>query len=222
MRSNVSPARRFFALVAGLPVAAAIFSPLSPEAVAISPRAERVADRIAERRYARMSIAETRAARAEARVAEIAPAVPVPPPPRPATVRRMARAGVPLGGPPPAVVATPAPPAARPGVAATPPAPAASAARSPSSAAADSSEPPASMAATASRTPVPEPAAGVWTLDPDPAGGPAVASDGTRSVLATGGEAPAKPADPGANAATRPGAAVTQPPIELLPTPAAN
>jgi hypothetical protein len=69
---------------------------------AASPRSERVAARVAERAYARQAIAEARAAQAEARVAQIAPLVPVPPPPRPATVRRMARAGVPLP-PPPAV-----------------------------------------------------------------------------------------------------------------------
>jgi hypothetical protein len=78
---------------------------------AAAPRSERVARRIAERAYARKSIAEARAARAEIRVAEIAPFATVPPPPRPATVRRMARAGVPLGGPvgAPPVVAPVAP-----------------------------------------------------------------------------------------------------------------
>jgi len=119
--------RSMFGRPPRLPGIAGIFSPLVPllltlaplpcvdaDAHARPPRAERVTDRIAERRYARMSIAEARVARAEARVAEIAPVVPVPPPPRPATLRRMARAGVPLGGPtPPPVVAT-RPPGARP------------------------------------------------------------------------------------------------------------
>jgi hypothetical protein len=89
---------------------------------AATPRSERVAARMAERAYARQSIAEARAARAEARVAEIAPLVPVPPPPRPATVRRMARAGVPPRGAMPPAVVTTAPPAAVSTPPATPPA----------------------------------------------------------------------------------------------------
>jgi len=80
--------------------ATAILTLSSGTAPAATPRSERVATRIAERAYARQSIAEARAVRAEARVAAIAPAVPVPPPPRPTTVRRMLRAGVPLNGPP--------------------------------------------------------------------------------------------------------------------------
>jgi hypothetical protein len=219
MRPTVSPALRFFALVAGLPVAATIFSPLASEAFAIPPRGERVANRIAERRYARVSIAEARVARAEARVAEIAPAVPVPPPPRPATVRRMARAGVPLGGPmPPAVAAAPAPqppqslaarpPAARPGAGS--PATAAPAGTAPATATAVK---PAAPAAS-------EP--GAWTLDPDQGVSPAAAElapDGTRSVLSAGGAPP--PRQPAATPAPS-GPAVTQPPVELLPTPAAK
>jgi len=158
------------------------------------PRAERVADRIAERRYARLSIAEarvveaeSRAARAEARVAQIAPVVPTPPPPRPATVRRMARAGVPLGGPTPP----------QPAVAAGPPVP----------------PQPAVARATA--------AEGAWTLAAEDAVAPAtaeVAPDGTRSVLSAGGGT----AEPAAPPAARPGPAVTQPPVELLPTPEAK
>jgi hypothetical protein len=159
------------------------------------PRAERVADRIAERRYARLSIAEarvaeaeSRAARAEARVAQIAPVVPTPPPPRPATVRRMARAGVPLGRP------MPPPPV----VAAQPPVPL---------------QPAVSRAAAAD---------GAWTLAAEDAVSPAtaeVAPEGTRSVLAAGGS-PGEPAS--APAPARSGPAVTQPPVELLPTPEAK
>jgi len=68
-----------------------------------SPRSERVAARIAERAYARQAITEARAAQALDRVAQIAPLVP-PPPPRPATVRRLARAGVlPPFAPPPSL-----------------------------------------------------------------------------------------------------------------------
>ncbi len=212
---------RFFVCLAGLSVAATIVSPFSPEVFAIPPRAERVANRVAERRYARMSIAEARVARAEARVAEIAPAVPVPPPPRPATVRRMARAGVPLGGPtPPAVRATPAPPAPR-SLAAHQPA-ADSGAGSPATAAVPLSPPSPAPAAVVNRT---SPAAatepGVWTLDADQGVSPAAAElapDGTRSVLSAGGAAPSKTAVP-AEPADRSGPAVTQPPVELLPTP---
>jgi hypothetical protein len=228
-KSPVRP-RSTFGRAARLPGIAGIFSPLvlalaplpcfDADAQARPPRAERVADRIAERRYARMSIAEARVARAEARVAEIAPVVPVPPPPRPATLRRMARAGVPLGGPTlPPVAAGRAP--AGPPVVATRPAP-----------------PPAASAATARQLtpsatavrPTPPAAAtepGVWTLDPDEGVAPAsaeVAPDGTRSVLSAGGSppAPTAAAEPAAPAAGRPGPAVTQPPVELLPTPEAK
>lgn len=191
----VSPAPRFFALVVGLPVAAMIFSPLASEAYAVPPRAERVANRVAERRYARMSIAEARVARAEARVAEIAPVVPVPPPPRPATVRRMARAGVPLGGP-------------------TPPATAPAATGAPATATAEK----AATSPAASEI-------GAWTLDPDQGVSPAAAEltpDGTRSVLSAGGDpSPPQPQRPAATPAPS-GPAVTQPPVELLPTPAAK
>jgi hypothetical protein len=226
-----------------LPVWAGIFSPLMPLVLALAPlpcfnadaqarppRAERVADRIAERRYARMSIADARAARAEARVAEIAPVVPVPPPPRPATLRRMARAGVPLGGPtPPPVVATRPlgrPPVvagqlpAGPPVVATRPAPA------PAASAVTPRQP--APSATAAR-PAPPAATepGAWTLDPDEGVAPAsaeVAPDGTRSVLSAGGSppAPTRSAEPVAPAAGRSGPTVTQPPIELLPTPEAK
>jgi hypothetical protein len=189
-------------------VAAMIFSP--PEAVARPPRAERAATRIAERRYARMSIAEARVAQAQARVAEIAPLVPVPPPPRPATVRRMARAGVPLGGPTtPGVVATPAPQPPR-SLAANPPA----GPRAPQTAAA-----PAQPAAPAAADP------GVWTLEPNEGVTPATAEvdpDGTRSVLAAGGAPAAGPATPPATPPAPAGPPVTQPAIELLPTPSAQ
>jgi hypothetical protein len=188
-------------------VAATIFSPAA--AWARPPRAERVANRIAERRYARLSIAEARAAQAEARVAEIAPLVPVPPPPRPATVRRMARAGVPLGGPnPPAVAVAPAP-------------------QPPRSLAANSpARPPAPMTAAAPVKPAPASSLGsvpadpgVWTVEPDTGVTPATAElapDGTRSVLAAG------PATPPAPAPASAGPPVAQPAVELLPTPAAK
>ena len=212
MLPTVSRTLRIVVYLAGLPVGATILSPFSAEVFAIPPRAERVANRVAERRYARMSIAEARAARAEARVAEIAPAVPVPPPPRPATVRRMARAGVPLGGPtPPAVRAAPVPRAPRSLSAAQPAPPAA--------------EVPAA-AATAAKPPAPAPASepGAWTLDADEPVSPAaaeVAPDGTRSVLAAGGSPP--PQQPAATPTPAPtGPAVVQPPVELLPTPKPN
>lgn len=190
--------RKLLRVARRLPIMAVIFSPLagvSPladEAVARPPRAERRAARVAERRYARMSIAEARAVRAEARVAEIAPVVPVPPPPRPATVRRLRRAGVPLGPTAqPAVIAT-RPPLMRP---AAPPA---------------ASEP------------------GVWRLDPDDTVTPATAEvppDGTRSVLSAGGAPPAASVEatqPASPDPSRPGPAVRQPAVELLPTPEAN
>jgi len=91
-----TPARPFPWLAA-----TAILTLSSDTAPAATPRSERVATRVAERAYARQSIAEARAVRAEARVAAIAPVVPAPPPPRPTTVRRMLRAGVPLNGQPP-------------------------------------------------------------------------------------------------------------------------
>jgi hypothetical protein len=218
MRPTVSPALRFLAFVAGLPVVATIFSPLASEAFAIPPRGERVANRIAERRYARVSIAEARVARAEARVAEIAPAVPVPPPPRPATIRRMARAGVPLGGPtPPAIAAAPAPQPPR-SLAARQPA-ASPNAGSPATAAA-----PAPAAVVNRAPPAAATETGAWTLDPEQGVTPAAAElapDGTRSVLSAGGAAARQPATPPAPADPS-GAAVTQPPVELLPTPAAK
>ncbi len=215
MRPTVSPTLRFFSLVAGLPVVATIFSPLAAEALAIPPRADRVANRVAERRYARMSIAEARAARAEARVAEIAPAVPVPPPPRPATVRRMARAGVPLGGPtPPAIAAAPAPLAPR-SLAVRQPL-ASPSARYPATAAAPAPAAVVNRAAPAAAT-----ESGAWTLDSDQGVSPTAATaapDGARSVLKAGGDPPAQP--PAATPSPRPsGPAITQPPIELLPTP---
>jgi hypothetical protein len=162
---------------------------------AATPRSERVTARIAERAYARQSIAEARAARAEARVAEIAPLVPVPPPPRPATVRRMARAGVPMGGPlPGAVVALPQPQRG--------PLPAAVATARPATSA---------PAAVPLRPEVP---ASTSVVAPRPAPPTDRADDGTKSVLATAEEpTPAPtPREPS-------GAAVTHPPVELLPTP---
>jgi hypothetical protein len=164
------------------------------------PRSERLAERMAERAYARQSIAEARAARASARVAEIAPLVPVPPPPRPATVRRMARAGVPLTAPATgSSLAGPPLPRASMAAAGTTRAP------GPSAVVAPPSTPPAA-AATAARA----------ARDGSPLIAPSadVAPDGTRSVLAAAEE-------PAAAAATRKpaGPPVTHPPIELLPTP---
>jgi hypothetical protein len=164
------------------------------------PRSERLAERMAERAYARQSIAEARAARASARVAEIAPLVPVPPPPRPATVRRMARAGVPLTAPATgSSLAGPPLPRASMAAAGTTRAP------GPSAVVAPPATPPAA-AATAARA----------ARDGSPLTAPSadVAPDGTRSVLAAAEE-------PAAAAATRKpaGPPVTHPPIELLPTP---
>lgn len=217
MRPTVFRGSRFFALMAGLPVAATLFSPLSPQSYAIQPRAERVASRIAERRYARVSIAEARVARAEARVAEIAPAVPVPPPPRPATVRRMARAGVPLGGPtPPTKALAPAPPSAS-----------SLTARRPAAAGTTATGAPATTTAEKPATPPAAGELGAWTLEPDQGVTPATAElapDGTRSVLSAGGHSASQQPQPPRPAVTPTplGPAVTQPPVELLPTPEAK
>jgi len=222
--------RRFSRLARWLPATAVIFSPLvssfpfGAEALARPPRAERVVDRMAERRYARMSIAEARATRAEARVAEIAPLVPVPPPPRPATVRRMARAGVPLGGPlPPSMIAA-RPPVIQPpvvpqrslaGTTGAPPGPLAATGTPPRAVSAATPTTPERPAAPAAADP------GAWTLAPDNAVAPAaaeVAPDGTRSVLSAGGSGPA-PATAARSSADQPTPANTQPAVELLPTP---
>jgi hypothetical protein len=195
--------------VAWLAVAANLT--LSTEMIsARPPRSERLAERMAERAYARQSIAEARAARASARVAEIAPLVPVPPPPRPATVRRMARAGVPLTAPATgSSLAGPPLPRASMAAAGTTRAPGPSAVVAPPSTPPPSTPPPATppaAAATAARA----------ARDGSPLIAPSadVAPDGTRSVLAAAEE-------PAAAAATRKpaGPPVTHPPIELLPTP---
>jgi hypothetical protein len=204
----MQPVARRFPLVSRdatwLPVVLVIFAPLTSGAAlaqARPPRGERVINRAAERAYARASIAEARAARAEARVAAITPIVPVPPPPRPATVRRMRRAGVPLGGQPPLVsapapvIVRSAPPAAGNAVVVSPapPQPIKAAPR---------------PAAPIARAPRARPAA----ADPSPARDQA--ADGTRSVLATAEE----PANEGrGSGAAEP--AGGEPPIELLPTP---
>ena len=162
-------------------------------ASAATPRSERVAARVAERAYARQSIAEARAVRAEARVAEIAPLVPVPPPPRAATVRRLARAGVPLNAPLAGTPAVVSPPRA--------------------------TAPPAFVTAAPAAAVTPPPAVATPQSRPSPAASPSpapadVSPDGTRSVLAAAEEPPAAAAD------RKPaGPAVTHPPIELLPTP---
>lgn len=202
----VPVSRRFSPVIcdsAWLLVVLAIFSAVgvgADSAQAIPPRSERVINRAAERAYARASIAEARAARAEARVAEIAPTVPVPPPPRPATVRRMRRAGVPLGSPPqlvsgpaPVIVRSTMPAVNGPPVSPAPP-PAIVAAAPPAASTAT-----ASPARPAAQQPAP-------AIDHTP--------DGTRSVLATA-EEPATEAGP-----RGPSPIVdTGPPIELLPTP---
>ena len=228
MVSKMSSCRQPACVLACWTAGLVLSSAVTASAEARPPRAERVADRIAERRYARLSIAEarvveaeSRAARAEARVAQIAPAVPTPPPPRPATVRRMARAGVPLGGPTPPVVA------ARPPL---PPQPAAQAlTRTTAQAPGRPAAQPATGAQPAGQPVPPQPAVaraaaaeGAWTLAAEDAVTPAtaeVAPDGTRSVLSAGGPAgePAAAPTPG-----RSGPAVTQPPVELLPTPEAK
>ena len=191
----------------GLTVSAALML-TAGTAWALPPRSQR----IAERAYARLAIAEARAARAEAWVVEIAPTTPLPPPPRPATVRRMLRAGVPLGspivvwtGPATAVASTGPAPMARETVTVRPAAPG-----GPATASAPAQTPPAIQPPpagnTAARPAKPQtPAASL----PDD-----VAADGSRSVL-TKAEAPAADAPPREPA----GPAVTHPPIELLPTP---
>jgi hypothetical protein len=206
----------FLALGSGL-------SLVADEAVAAWPsRSERVSARMAERVYARQAIAEARAVRAEARAAEMARLVPEPPPPRPITLRRMARAGVPLpvpGQPQAAIAGKTSPPVARP----MPPRIQMPPMIQESAPAVVIGQPAAvpTPKATASTPRVAEPGDRVWTLDPDPAGSAAMDSGGTRSVLATGGEAPAKPVAPPTDG-ERSGPAVTQPPIELLPTPPAK
>jgi len=172
--------------------ATAILTLSSDSAPAATPRSERVATRIAERAYARQSIAEARAVRAEARLAAIAPAVPVPPPPRLTTVRRMLRAGVPLNGQPP--LNGPPPLGGQPLLVGPPsagPLPSAVAGPAPLRPAAPVAAAPATDRATDQ-----------------------VSADGTRSVLAAAEEPAAS------TAARKPaGPAVTHPPIELLPTP---
>jgi hypothetical protein len=228
MVSRMSSCRQPACVLACWAAGLVLSSAVTASAEARPPRAERVADRIAERRYARLSIAEarvaeaeSRAARAEARVAQIAPVVPTPPPPRPATVRRMARAGVPLGGPTPPVVAAWPPVPPQPTVQAPP----RTTAQSPGRPAAQ----PAAGARPAGQPVQPQPAVaraaaadGAWTLAAEDAVTPAtaeVAPDGTRSVLSAGGG----PGQPSATPpSARPGPAVTQPPVELLPTPEAK
>lgn len=212
--TRATPAHRLAARACALCIAGMLLHVAAAPAWARPPRAERVVDRVAERVYARQSITEARAARAAARAFEIARIVPEPPPPRPATVRRLTRAGVPLAGPPPVVAVAPLPlaPTRKPVVTSPP----AGLARQPVPA--GKQGPAAPAAATASRPTPPATESGVWTLDPDPAGTAVVGPDGTRSVLATGGEVSAEPAPPHAEAnPTGPGLA--QPPVELLPTP---
>jgi len=226
MVSRMSSCHRLAYVLACSAAGLVLSGAVTAQAEARPPRAERVADRIAERRYARLSIAEarvaeaeSRAARAEARVAQIAPAVP--PPPRPATVRRMARAGVPLGGPtPPVVVARPpVPPQA---AAQAPPRTTARAPAPPAAQPAAGAQPAGQQVPPQQAVAGPAAAEGAWTLAAEDAVSPATAElapDGTRSVLSAGGGTgqPAAAPPPG-----RPGPAVTQPPVELLPTPEAK
>lgn len=217
-------------------IAPALLVLAAPTASALPPRSERVTTRIAERAYARQAIAEARAERAGARVEAIAPVAPVPPPPRPATVRRMLRAGVPLEGiiaasqPPggPLVVLVPAPPTVPSAVAAPAPAPAGAAgvinapplARVPPQAA-PRMLPGVAGARPAVPAPVaaaPEPPAEPSLAFPTPSA-PAFAAeardeigaDGTRSVLVGGEEPTASGAAPAPAAGPEP--------IELLPVP---
>lgn len=205
-------------------------------ASALPPRSERVTTRIAERAYARQAIAEARAERAGARVEAIAPVAPLPPPPRPATVRRMLRAGVPLEGivaasqPPggPLVVLVPAPPAVPAAVAAPVPIPAVAAgvANTPPLARVPSPGVPRMLPGVAGARPaVPAPV----TASPEPAAEPSLAfptpsapafaaeardeigADGTRSVLVGREEPTASGAAPAPAAGPEP--------IELLPVP---
>lgn len=215
-------------------IAPALLVLAAPPASALPPRSERVTTRIAERAYARQAIAEARAERAGARVEAIAPVAPVPPPPRPATVRRMLRAGVPLEGiiaasqPPgaPRVVLVPLPSAAgavgvEPAI--VPPGPAA-VTTTPPLARIPAPSPPRMLSALPKTrpampvAPVPETAAAASLEFPAQSPRPAVAesrddigADGTRSVL-VGGEEPVA-ADGAPSAATGPE------PIELLPVP---
>ena len=216
MRSP-SPFRpRSRTLAVALTLVTTIAVPLMPQALAIPPRAARVA----ERRYARLSIAEARAVRAEARVVEIAPLVPVPPPPRPVTVRRMVRAGVPVVAPIPPVVGLAPLPVPPPWFAFWPPAPF-FAPPPPVAVVSPGAAPPqvvlpAEPAAAAAVDP------GAWTLEPEGQVAPAgaeVGPDGTRSVLSAGGAGPQRDQSPAPPPA---GPVVTQPPIELLPTPQGN
>lgn len=215
-------------------LAPALVALWAPTASALPPRSERVTARIAERAYARQAIAESRAERAGARVEAIAPVAPVPPPPRPATVRRMLRAGVPLEGilaasqPPatPRVVLIPLPavgptPGAAPAAVVTGPAPIAPAplARTPVPASPRmlSGIPSARPAAPVPVAPTPETAAAATLEFPQAAPPAAVAeqrdeigADGTRSVLVAGEEP---------TAAETPTPANGPEPIELLPVP---
>lgn len=217
-------------------VAPALLVLAAPTASALPPRSERVATRIAERAYARQAIAEARAERAGARVEAIAPVAPVPPPPRPATVRRMLRAGVPLEGivaasqPPggPRVVLVPAPLTVPAAVAVPAPSPAGTAGvtNAPPLARVPLQGAPRTLPGVAGARPAvpapvpaaPEPAAEPSLAFPTPSA-PAFAAeardeigaDGTRSVL-VGGE---EPTAPGA----APAPATGPEPIELLPVP---
>lgn len=200
-----------------------------------SPRSERVAARIAERAYARQAIAEARAAQAQARVAQIAPLVP-PPPPSPATIRRLARAGVmpplPLPAVPSlgvAVAPQPGPSSAMSGaiagavqqaggnapLPASPPEPSRQAAGGPPGSIARTptvSQPSAGPPARLGSPPRPGATAPAVA---DPVGPAGSIPDGTRSVLVIGEE----PAEAAAPRAVPP---ATVPPIEaieLLPVP---
>jgi hypothetical protein len=192
--ARLCPALALTALLTLAPGAVLAVSP------AATPRAERLAARAAERALARESIASARAARAEARLAAVAPAAVVPLP-RPATVRRMVRAGVPLNAPFNGARAAPLPQA----VVMAPPA-------SPSVVVESA---PAQPAAAPAAAPAQTVTGNIRSAAATPTAGDDVAADGTRSVLATA-EEPATAAAPREPA----GPAITHPPIELLPTPA--
>lgn len=212
-------------LLTGLAVLTLLVAPAPADAQ--TPRSERVTRRVAERAYARASIAEAKAARAQERVEAIAPVVPVPPPPRPATVRRLLRAGI----PPEAIIAATRPPVPAPaqivpapvaGFPQTAAAPASAAPPLPSSVAiAPRQSPPPLARATAPRipgaprAPTPpatpeEPARLDFPSETATALDPALRhDDGTKSVLVSGQEADERPTPAPLPAAT----------AELIPAP---
>ena len=167
----------------------ALVTPATSLAEPPPPRSVRVMERMVERASARQAIAEARAARAEARLADIAPLAASPQAPRPATLRRMARTGV------PAAVRSPV----------------ATAARTPATTNDASRQ---SDAPTRAPAPITAAPPAVAHAEPAPSDSIGVVDDGTRSVLTTAEQPEAS--DTGREPS---GPAVTHPPMELLPTP---